>query len=242
VRSYPGKQLLGAAAAQDIADRIRELAALQQFVNIIFAAAPSQEAFLKALVTQPGIPWNQLNAFHMDEYIGLDQNASQTFRSFLKEQLFDKVVFGSVNFLNGNTDDLSTECTRYTNLLQQYPVDIVCMGIGENCHIAFNDPHVANFKDPQTVKIIDLDQVCRQQQVNDNCFVSIDEVPTHALTLTIPALFRSRYIYCMVPGRKKAEAVYNTLNQPISELYPSTILRKHSHAVLYIDRDSSDLL
>src|SRR5690606_38895270 len=131
------------------------------------------------------------------------------------------------------------ECQRYATLLSKYPVDIVCMGIGENCHIAFNDPHVADFSDQASVKVVDLDMACRQQQVNDNCFGVLSEVPTHALTLTIPALMAADYVFCMVPGANKADAIRHTLLDDITPLYPSTVLREHRNAVLYIDEESA---
>jgi glucosamine-6-phosphate deaminase len=174
----------------------------------------------------------------MDEYIGLPENDPRTFASFLKEKIFDKLPFHSVNYLNGNAPDLEAECKRYADLLTQYPTDIICMGIGENGHIAFNDPHVADFNDPLLVKVVSLDAECRQQQVHDKCFDLLNEVPTHAITLTVPALMDSKYIYCMVPGEKKAKAVFNTLNAEINEKCPATILRRHENAMLFIDKDS----
>src|SRR5690606_5367103 len=212
---------------------IQELLATQELVNIIFAAAPSQNEFLEALVQQEGIEWNRVNAFHMDEYIGLPMDAPQRFGRFLDDRLFKKVSFRSVNYLNGNAANIEEECQRYTALLKQYPTDIVCMGIGENCHIAFNDPHVANFDDSAWVKVVDLDLACRQQQVNDGCFTGLNLVPTHALTLTIPALVAAPAIFCMVPGPNKAAAVKHTLSDAISARYPSTILRRHLNAILY---------
>ncbi len=142
-------------------------------------------------------------------------------------------------YLQGYAKDTASECKRYADLLEQYPVDITCMGIGENAHLAFNDPHVANFNDPVLVKVVDLDEACRQQQVNEGCFPSVQDIPAYALTLTIPALMNAAYIFCMVPGSTKANAVYHTLNDDIKELYPSTILRKHSNALLFLDKDSA---
>jgi glucosamine-6-phosphate deaminase len=138
--------------------------------------------------------------------------------------------------------DLEGECRRYGELLMRYPVDVVFMGIGENTHIAFNDPHVARFDDPRIVKVVDLDEACRQQQVNDGCFKTLGDVPRNALTLTIPALMKADHIFCMVPGKTKAQAVYHTLNSEISERFPSTILRTHPSAILFIDKDSASLL
>ncbi len=238
VRIYENRQQVGADAAAMAANHIRALLQQKETVNIIFAAAASQNEFLAALVKED-IAWGRVNAFHMDEYIGLGENAPQLFSVFLKERIFDKVPFRAVYFLNGAAPDAQAECKRYTALLHELPVDITCMGIGENAHLAFNDPHVADFKDPADVKVVDLDEACKQQQVNEGCFDDVKSVPNDALTLTIPALLRAPYILCMVPGAAKAQAVYHTLLSDISEQYPSTILRQHANAFLFIERESA---
>ena len=238
---YSGRPELGAAAAEILTAKISELLKTKEYINIIFASAPSQNEFLAELLNK-NIEWNRINAFHMDEYIGLHPDASQGFGNFLKDRLFSKVNCREVNYLNGNATDPQDECKRYSDLLIKYPTDIVCLGIGENTHLAFNDPHVADFNDPLIVKVVDLDQDCRSQQVNDGCFATIDDVPTHALTITMPALFKSTFAYAIVPGKFKANAIFHTLNSDISELYPSTILRRHDHAVLFIDEDSASKL
>ena len=238
VKVYADRTAMGEAAASDVMNKINELLMKQDFVNIIFAAAPSQNEFLAALTKSSAI-WSRVRAFHMDEYIGLRADAPQGFGNFLKEKIFGKLPFAAIHYINGNTAAPEEVCKRYADLLMQFPVDIVCMGIGENGHLAFNDPPVADFNDEQLVKIVELDQACRQQQVNDGCFVTIDEVPKNAITLTIPALMAAKYIYCMVPGPTKAEAVFNTLNQDVVEQYPSTILRRHDNAILYLDALSS---
>lgn len=238
VKAYDTRRSMGSEAAREASARIREMLALKDEVNIIFAAAPSQNEFLAGLVSDPKIEWGRINAFHMDEYVGLDRNAPQGFGNFLRDRLFGKVPFKSVNYLDGNAKDIEEECRRYTGLLEAKPTDIVCMGIGENGHIAFNDPHVAKFDDAMRVKVVELDEICRQQQVNDGCFKSIREVPVLALTLTIPALLSCDCIYCMVPGKTKANAVYHTLYGEVSEKCPASILRTHKNAVLYIDADS----
>lgn len=239
---YADRQLMGASAAAKAAARIRTLLAEQELVNIIFAAAPSQNEFLAALVQQPDIDWKHVNAFHMDEYVGLNDAAPQRFGRFLEERIFKKLPFNVVNYLNGNATTPDEECERYAALLKENKVDVVCMGIGENSHIAFNDPHVADFSDPVLVKKVTLDEACRQQQVNDGCFAALKDVPVHALTLTVPALMQARYIFCVVPGPMKAQAVKHTLRSEISEKYPATILRTHENAVLFLDKDSASLL
>ncbi|GAB3018972.1 glucosamine-6-phosphate deaminase [Niabella terrae] len=242
IRVFETRKDLGSAAAIQVAQKIGELlTAGKAQVNIIFAAAPSQNEFLEALVNE-SVDWSKVNAFHMDEYIGLDPEAPQGFGNFLRQKIFDRVDFRKVYYLDGNATDFTKEIERYTGLLDKYRADIVCMGIGENTHIAFNDPHVADFDDPQLVKVVDLDLVSRMQQVNDGCFTSIDEVPTHALTLTIPALLNADFIFCIVPSALKAAAVRHTLHEPVSEAFPSTILRKHPQTVLYLDQASAKLL
>ena len=201
----------------------------------------SKNEFLASLVKENRIDWSRINAFHMDEYIGLEEDAPQRFGHFLKESIFGKVPFKQVNYINGKALP-SEECARYEALLKQYPADIVCLGIGENGHIAFNDPHVADFKDPQAVKVVDLDQACRQQLVNDGCFQSINEVPTHAYTLTIPALLSADYMYCIVPGESKANAVYHTLYGEISITCPASVLRTKDNVTLYLDANSASLI
>ncbi|MFX1704876.1 glucosamine-6-phosphate deaminase [Chitinophaga sp. CC14] len=234
---YPDRQEMGRAAAAMAATTLRYLLGNKKEVNIIFAAAPSQNEFLEALLHENGIEWNRVNAFHMDEYIGLPADAPQGFGNFLKHRIFDALPFHSIHYIDGSGTE--TACEKYAALLQTHPADIICMGIGENGHLAFNDPPVADFKDPQSVKIVTLDEVCRQQQVNDGCFTTLEEVPTHAVTLTIPTLLAAPYIFCVVPGPRKAAAIYDTIHRDIQEQYPATILRNHPGAILFLDEESS---
>ncbi|WP_317196571.1 MULTISPECIES: glucosamine-6-phosphate deaminase [unclassified Pedobacter] len=238
VRVYDSRKSMGEAAANRLSIAIDAVLRKKNTVNVIFAAAPSQNEFLKALYYE-NIPWQSVNAFHMDEYVDLEDTAPQRFGNFLKERIFDHFDFRSVHYLNGNIDNLEKECDRYAKLLEDYPTDIVCMGIGENGHLAFNDPPVADFNDTRKVKVVDLDLACRQQQVNDGCFTSLDMVPTKALTLTIPVLLSAQVISCVVPGSTKAQAVLNTLTQPIDTAFPSTILREHKGTVVFLDPDSA---
>lgn len=233
----------GQLAAEAAGACIRELLSRKDEINIIFAAAPSQNETLYYLIREPGIDWSRINAFHMDEYVGLAENAPQTFGTYLQEHIFGLVPFKTVHHLQGWADDVQAECARYGKLLEDNPVDIVMLGIGENGHIAFNDPWVADFNDPARVKVVPLDPVCRQQQVNDGCFPTIDDVPTHALSLTIPSLVAAAHMFCTVPAPTKREAVTKTVNEPISEKVPATIMRRHAHAVMFCDPDSGkDLL
>ena len=239
VKTYESRLLMGAHAAYDVSEKVKELLAKQDFVNIVFAAAPSQNEFLAAF-SQSEVDWSRINAFHMDEYIGLDKNDPERFGNFLKKKIFDRVPFHAVHYLDGNTGDPEMECRHYTDLLRTYPTDIVCLGIGENAHLAFNDPHVADFNDPSMVKVVNLAEASRQQQVNDGCFARIENVPGSALTLTIPALLKASAVYCIVPGSNKAGAVYHTLYSEVQELYPSTALREHANASLYLDKSSAE--
>ena len=238
VHIYDSREAMAEAAANAITSEIRHLMENNEEINVIFAAAPSQQEVLGNLRSK-NLEWNRINAFHMDEYVGLDEKAPQRFGNFLKAALFDHVPLKSVHYIDGNAADVDAECRRYAELLERYPAHIVILGIGENGHIAFNDPPVADFHDPLLVKKVELDPVCRQQQVNDGCFARLEDVPAHAITLTIPALMRGKSLHCVVPGETKIDAVDNTIHREIREQYPSTILKTHDHAVLYVDNISS---
>lgn len=238
VEVYDTRAKMGYAAGMLAAARIRECLRQKLEVNVIFAAAPSQNEMLDTLAQATDIEWNRVNAFHMDEYIGLSKDAPQGFGNFLKARIFQKLPFKSVNYIDCEAVDMDEECARYTALLRENPVDIVLLGIGENGHIAFNDPHVADFHDKAAVKVVELDAVCRQQQVNDGCFAEISEVPKYALTLTIPTLFAAAHLVCTVPAATKAWAVEQTVNGEIGEHCPATVMRLHQSAVLFCDSDS----
>lgn len=238
VEIYDTRAEMGNAAGHRAAELIKKMLGEKSEVNVIFAAAPSQNETLSTLISCEGIEWNRVNAFHMDEYIGLEKDAPQGFGNFLKDRIFGKLPFKSVNYINGQAADMKAECDRYTKLLKEHPVDIVLLGIGENGHIAFNDPHVADFNDAETVKAVKLDDICRQQQVNDGCFAKLDDVPQYALTLTIPTLVGAKHLVCTVPAATKAWAVERTVNGEINEQCPASIMRKHSDAVMYCDSES----
>jgi glucosamine-6-phosphate deaminase len=238
VEVYANRNQLGEAAAHAVADKIKRLLLRTPGrIRMVFAAAPSQNEFLDTLKRIEGIDWPRITVFHMDEYIGLSKEAPQRFGTFLSRRLFDEVTPGMVHLIN-SSNDIDTECARYGKLLEEAPIDIVCLGIGENGHIAFNDPPVADFDEKPLIKSVELDRICRQQQVNDGCFDSFAVVPTHALTLTIPALFSGAHLFCIVPGPTKAAAVRATLNGPISTECPSSVLRRHPDCTLYVDTDS----
>ncbi len=236
-RVFDSRVSMGRAAAKDIGDEMRRLLAEKEEISMIFAAAPSQNETLSSLADEEGIDWTRVRAFHMDEYVGLAPGAPQAFSRYLKEHIFDRVPFRAVHLIDPS-NDAGEEIRRYSALLEQYPVDITVLGIGENGHIAFNDPGVADFSDPALVKTVPLDEVCRMQQVHDECFGRIEDVPRYALTLTVPALTRAGAMFCSVPAATKAEAVRRTVTEEISEACPATVMRRHPHAVLYCDRDS----
>lgn len=242
VRVFENRTLMGEAAARDISARIKELLAEKETINMIFAAAPSQNDVLLALVNDKTIEWNRINAYHMDEYVGLAKDAPQGFGNFLRRAIFDLVPFKSVNCIDTEAPCPNCECNRYGQLLTDNPTDIVVLGIGENGHIAFNDPGVADFNDEAVVKVVELDAMCRQQQVNDGCFAKIDDVPTHALTLTVPTLVKAESLFCIVPAKTKANAVKETIYGKIDEHCPATILRTRRGAMLYLDNESSALI
>lgn len=231
------RDTMGQMAAEAIAKQMEVFLTEQEKVRVIFAAAPSQNEVLHFLSINNKIDWSRIIGFHMDEYLGLKANSDQWFSSYLRKHITDKIEIGKFHFINGMAEP-NREAQRYSQLLEEAPIDIVCLGIGENGHIAFNDPPVADFNDSQTMKKVELDQNCRQQQVNDDCFRNIDEVPTHALTLTIPTLMSAKSMVCTVPGVSKAEAINQVLKKSISTDCPATILRTHDNAKLVMDKEA----
>ena len=233
---------MGRAAAEEVA---RAIADRQAVAPVVFAAAPSQDEFLAALVAYRGIDWSRVVAFHMDEYLGVGPDHRASFRRYLQERLFRLAGLDEqrLRLIPGEeTDRPLRTALAYEQRLLDEPTDIVCAGIGENGHLAFNDPPVADFLDPVLVKVVRLDAACRRQQLNDGCFDVLEDVPTHAYTLTIPALMAAQVVSVVVPGPRKAEAVLATIRGPIGESCPSTALRNHPGAVLHLDRESAKFL
>ena len=236
VRQHRDRASLGLAAAKAVAAAI----AARDEARVVFACAPSQNEFLAALIAQ-SVDWTKVTVFHMDEYAGLPASHPASFRSYLRGHLLAHIAPRAVHLIRAE-EDPAKEIARYSALLAGRPLDLVCLGIGENGHLAFNDPPVADFADPLLVKLIALDAACRQQQVNDGCFPALDAVPARALTLTIPALIGAREISCTVPGERKAAAVRDALLGPIRTSCPASILRTHPRAVLHIDDAAASLL
>jgi len=228
---------MGAAAAADIAAALAGRLAGQAGVRMVFAAAPSQADMLAALRAMPGIDWSRVTAFHMDEYIGLSASSPARFGNWLDRHVFSQLPFAAVHRITPEPD-AEAEIRRYADLLNEAPIDFVCLGIGVNGHIAFNDPPVADFSDPLDVKIVELDGICRQQQVDDECFPDLASVPQQAVTLTVPRLLRADRLFCVVPGLVKRDAVFKTLYGPLTTDCPASVLRTHPACTLYIDKDS----
>jgi glucosamine-6-phosphate deaminase len=240
IRLYPDRAALGAAAAAECAGALRHAIERSGRARIIFASAPSQDDFLAALVAHQSLPWERIVAFHLDEYVGIAATNPGSFRRYLGERL--PIPPMTFHGLEAEADDLDAACRGYAELLAEAPVDICCLGIGENGHLAFNEPPDADFADPALVKQVELTPASRRQQVNDGCFPDLATVPTYAVTLTIPALLAARHLICVVPGPSKAVAVRKTLEERISCRCPASVLRTHASASLYLDRESAGLL
>lgn len=245
VEVHADREALGRAAARAVAAYLRDTIKERGEARVVFASAPSQDEFYATLVDarRTGIrfDWSKVTAFHMDEYLGPAANGPQSFRHYLREHLLTYVKPGRFHGMEAEDRDTAAVCARYAALIKEKPIDLICAGIGENGHLAFNDPPVADFADKEIVKRVTLDTPCRRQQVNDGAFPKLAAVPRHALTLTVPVFARARRLSVQVPGPRKAEAVRATLEDPISTACPSTILRKHPNAILYLDTASAAL-
>lgn len=239
---FASEQELGAAAAEHTARVLTDAVRRKGSARVIFATGNSQLGFVRMLRDRQEVPWERITAFHMDEYVGISADHPASFRGWIQARIEEALRPRAVNYLVGDVGDLAAECRRYEELLRESPIDLVCLGIGENGHIAFNDPPVADFNDPLWVKVVELDEACRLQQVGEGHFAGLDDVPTHAITLTVPALLAPGALQVVVPERRKAEAVRATVNEPISTACPSTVLREQPHATLFLDAESASLL
>ncbi len=235
----------GLAAAIDVSGAIIARQRNSGVARVVFAAAPSQDEFLAALVGQPAIDWSRVSAYHMDEYLGIEPDHPASFRRYLRKHLFGPSHIGHdrIFLIPGESRASPLRiCLDYEEALRHDPPDIVCAGIGENGHLAFNDPPVADFLDPVWVKVVRLDEACRLQQVNDGCYAAIDDVPRHAYTMTIPALLSAPLVSVVVPGPHKSHAVSMAIDGSITEACPASSLRRHPGARIYLDRDSACFL
>lgn len=242
VNVFATKAALGAAAAEEASSVLKAAVAERGEANVILATGNSQLSFLNAIRAMTDVPWRNINVFHMDEYVNLPAGHSASFPLFLRRHLLDEVRPKAFYPVPGDAVDLEAACKAYEKLLREHPADLCVMGIGENGHIAFNDPPWADFNDPSWVKVVELDQRSRQQQVGEGHFGSLAEVPTHAITVTIPALLAAKRLLVLVPEMRKAEAVEKSMFGPVTPDVPASILRQTAHAHLYLDSESASLL
>lgn len=238
---HPDRAALGRAAAEHVVALLSKILADQGQARVIFACAPSQDQFLDALVaiSRDRVDWARIKGFHMDEYLGLPAGHSASFRHYLRDHLLSRISLGTFHAIAGEALDPKAECARYAALIEVAPIDLICLGIGENGHLAFNDPPIADFDDPVSAKIVELDLACRQQQINDGCFPTLGEVPRHAITLTMPVFRRATHLSVVVPGERKADALRAACLGEISTACPASILRTHPNATLFIDEASA---
>lgn len=242
VRIYRTQPELALDAARLAREFLMNVLARQDSAAAIMASANSQIQFLEALVGLGGVDWSRITLFHMDEYLGIDADHRASFRRFMRERVERLVKPRAFQYIAGDCLEPLAECERYTRLLSAQPIDLCCLGIGENGHIAFNDPPVANFNDPHKMKLVRLDQECRRQQVGEGHFPSLDAVPQYAFSLTIPLLCSARRMLCIVPEQRKARAVKSALAGPISTTCPASILRRQGQGTLFLDAESASLL
>lgn len=232
---------LGIEAGKKSAALIREAIQKNENANIILATGSSQFETLKQLILEKGIDWNKVTMFHLDEYIGLPSSHRASFRRYLKERFLNQVPgLKSVNLINGETNPVD-ECKRLGDLIRKSPIDVALVGIGENGHLAFNDPP-ADFETEEPYIIANLDKECRQQQVNEDWFESFEEVPKQAISMSVKQIMLSKRIVCSVPDVRKAKAVKDSVEQPVSNLYPASILQNHQDCYLFLEKSSASLL
>jgi glucosamine-6-phosphate deaminase len=241
VKIFTSRLELAQAAANEAASLIRQAIAARSEAYVIAATGSSQFEFLDALVLQPGIDWGKVTFFHLDEYVGLPETHPASFRRYLQERIVDRVHPGAFHFLNGDAPDPATECRRVGELISRETIDAAFVGIGENGHLAFNDPP-ADFETEQPYLIVELDEACRQQQVGEGWFPSIDEVPRQAISMSVQQILKARNVLCVVPERRKAQAVRDCIERGVSPMHPASILQQHAHTTIYLDTESAALL
>jgi glucosamine-6-phosphate deaminase len=242
VKVFADRPALAEFAAREAHGFLSETIARQGRAAAILATGNSQIEFLKRLVAMPGIDWKKVTLFHMDEYLGISAESKASFRFYLRERVESLVKPGGFHYIRGDAPLPLDECERYSGLLLAQPIDLCCMGVGENGHLAFNDPPVANFKDKHLIKLVELDHECKMQQVREGHFPSEEAVPPYAYTLTVPALFKARKVVCISPETRKAKAIKAALQGPLSTACPASYLRTQAHATLLLDKESAALL
>lgn len=241
INIYNDPYQLGEAAGIDAAALIRNAIDKNGAANIILATGTSQFETLNQLISETGIDWNKVVMFHLDEYIGLPITHPAGFRKYLLERFLSKVPALKAEYLINGEADAQAECERIGALISKHPIDVALVGIGENGHLAFNDPP-ADFETERPYIIVQLDEPCRKQQLGEGWFKSFEEVPRQAISMSVKQILQSKHIICSVPDERKASAVKNSLEQPISNWYPASILRQHSDCIFYLDKFSSALL
>ncbi len=245
VHLHADRTLMGRVAAVAAHAHVKAAVAARGRARVILSSAPSQNDFYAALAdlaaAEPAV-WRAVVAYHMDDYVGLAPDHPQSFSHYLQQHFFHRITVAEFHPIRGDAPDAAAEAVRYAGLLTAAPIDLIGLGIGENGHIAFNDPPVADFNDPVAVKVVEMDRVCRQQQVNDGCFPAIDAVPRHAISITLPVFAQARMLSCHVPTARKAAAVLATLTGPVGVECPATLLRRHPNAALHLDPAAASLL
>lgn len=242
VRIFENKSLASEAAAQKAAEILRECIAAKGGARILVGTGNSQLEMVGFLTRQPGVDWSRIDAFHLDEYVGIGADHPASFRLWIRKNFAEKARPRSVHYLEGDASDLEAVIDTYERLLMGGPIDLAFVGIGENGHIAFNDPPVADFADPRAVKRVALDEACRRQQVGEGHFAGLASVPREALTVTCTGLFRAGTWICCVPDRRKAQAVRNSLEGPVTTACPGSLVQKHPNAAVFLDSESAALL
>jgi glucosamine-6-phosphate deaminase len=241
VAIFDSRLKLAQAAANEAAGLIRQAIAARGQAYLIAATGASQFEFLDALVLQPSVDWGQVTFFHLDEYVGLPKTHPASFRRYLQERIVDRIQAGAFHFLNGDAPDPAAECTRVGELISRESIDAAFVGIGENGHLAFNDPP-ADFETEEPYLIVELDGACRRQQVGEGWFETVGDVPVQAISMSIQQILKARHVLCVVPDRRKARAVRDCLELEVSPLRPASILQRHARTTIYLDPESAALL
>lgn len=240
VRIFPTKAEMGAAAAAQAAGVVREALAARARAHVIAATGASQFEFLESLTAVPDLDWSRVVFFHLDEYVGLPESHPASFRRYLKERILARVQPAAFHFVNGE-DDPAAECARVGEILARHPIDAAFVGIGENGHLAFNDPP-ADFEAKAPYVVVELDEACRRQQLGEGWFPTLEDVPRRAISMSIPQILKSREILCIVPDARKAQAVHDCLEGAVSPRHPASALQRHPRTTVYLDEASAALL
>ncbi|MCG6136362.1 MAG: glucosamine-6-phosphate deaminase [Nostoc sp. LLA-1] len=242
VQIYNSEAEMALAVAEITQQYLQEVLQEQDTAAVLLATGNSQLKFLDALISLGGVDWSRVTLFHLDEYLGVTADHPASFRRYMRERVEKRIFPQKFHYIEGDALQPITECDRYTKLLQAQPIDLCCLGVGENGHLAFNDPAVANFQDPYSVKLVKLDITNRQQQVNTGHFPNIDSVPQYAFTVTLPLICAAKKIICLAPEKRKSQTVKQMLQESTTTNCPASILRKQSQATLFLDINSASLL